>query len=126
MTNATALLSLGVSIALMSVAQLVLKARFLLLGHSGEAAPGLWETVQKALADPLIWLAGGLIGVGACCWYLAMLRLPISLMLPLAGLIAPIVSLGAWLMLGESLTPAKFAAILVIAAGAAWLGWLNS
>ena len=126
MTNTAALIVLAVSIIAMSIAQLLLKARFLLLGHTGTTPPPIGDTVRQGIADPWLWGAVVLIVIAGVCWYLAMLRLPISLMLPLAGLIAPIVSIGAWLLLGEDLTLAKLAAIMTISAGAAWLGWLNT
>ena len=127
MSGPVALAALAASIVLMAGAQLLLKARLNVLGHQrAESVGGLWRTLLDGLGDPLIWAAGLVIGVAAACWYSAMLRLPISLMLPLAGLIAPIVSIGAWLLLGESLSAAKIAAILLIAGGAAWLGWLSA
>jgi drug/metabolite transporter (DMT)-like permease len=82
--------------------------------------------MRLALADPLLWFAGLLILLGVICWYLSMTRLPLSLMLPLAAAIAPVVSVGAYFLLGEVLTPAKIAAIAMITVGVSWLGWLNA
>jgi drug/metabolite transporter (DMT)-like permease len=124
--HATALLLLATAIVLMSATQLLFKARFSMLARVHEQTVRLTDIIRSALADPLMWVAGAMLLIAAAGWYLSMLRLPISLMLPLASLVAPIATIGAWLILGEPVTPAKLTAILVIAAGAAWLGWLNS
>lgn len=112
------------SLTAVALSQLILKARFSHLGLSGHDS--FLPILSRVLSDPLCWIAAALVVGGAACWYLAMIGLPLSFMLPTAGIVAPIVSLGAYLLLGESLTPAKLAAILVIASGVAWLGWLNS
>lgn len=126
MTNSSAMLSLTISLSTIAAAQLLLKARLALLGYEADLVPTVTATMQRAVSDPWFWCAGGLVLTSAITWYAAMLRLPLSLMLPLAALLAPMVSIGAWALLGEDLTPAKCAAITVIAAGTAWLGWLNS
>ena len=67
-----------------------------------------------------------LVVAGAICWYLALLRLPVSFMLPVAALIAPVTAVGANLFLGETLTVGKACAILTIMGGVIWLGTQQS
>ncbi len=126
MTKMTALLTLGISLVAVAISQLAFKAAFTRLAEHWAPGHAYGTTAWRVAADPLIWTAVVLVLLGAACWYLAMIRLPLSLMLPMASVISPIVSIGAYFMLGESLTPAKVAAILMIAAGVAWLGWLNT
>lgn len=96
------------------------------LGMSGSQNLGFADAATRALSDPLTWVAGSLVVIGAGCWYLALTRLPLSLMLPVAGLVAPIVAIAAHFALGESLSIAKLAAIFVIAFGVIWLGFLQT
>jgi drug/metabolite transporter (DMT)-like permease len=126
LSRAGALAALAVSLATVGTSQLVFKARLNRLAEHFDAGPTPLVIAWRALCDPLLWLAGLLVLIGFVCWYLAMLRLPLSMMLPMAASIAPLVSIGSYFILGESLTPTKIAAILVIAGGVAWLGWLNT
>jgi drug/metabolite transporter (DMT)-like permease len=125
-TRAAAFTALGVSLTAVGISQLVFKARLNRLAEDFDAGSLPLATVWRALSDPLLWLAGLLVLVGIVSWYLAMVRLPLNTMLPLAASIAPVVSIGSYFILGEVLTPTKIAAILFIAAGVAWLGWLNT
>lgn len=126
MTKMIAVTLLAVSLAAVSASQLILKYALsrqewpLIDGDQWTAAA--WRLVSS----PTIWVGASLVLVGVICWYLAMVRLPLTLMLPMAGSIAPVVSIGAYVFLGESLTPYKIAAIVLIAAGVSWLAWLNS
>jgi drug/metabolite transporter (DMT)-like permease len=126
MTRTGALAALAVSLATVGTSQLVFKARLNRLAEHFYAGPTALAIAWRALCDPVLWLAALLILIGFVCWYLAMLRLPLSMMLPMAASIAPLVSIGSYFILGENLTPTKIAAILVIAGGVAWLGWLNT
>jgi drug/metabolite transporter (DMT)-like permease len=68
-----------------------------------------------------MWLVIALVVAGAALWYLAMIRIPVSVMLPLASLVSPIVAVGAHYFLGESLSPSKVGAIGLVVAGGFWL-----
>lgn len=129
MTKSLAVLILAVSLISVGASQLVLKARMaaLTLPVAGGVTGNPWVALLlRALADPYVWLGAAMVGVGAVCWYVALTKLPLSLMMPVASIIAPCVSIGAWYFLGESLSLAKLGAILTIMVGVAWLGWLNA
>lgn len=122
----TALVILGICIVCVAASQVLLKARMGALGMSGSQNLGFADAATRALSDPLTWVAGSLVVIGAGCWYLALTRLPLSLMLPVAGLVAPIVAIAAHFALDESLSVAKLAAIFIIAIGVIWLGFLQT
>ncbi len=122
MTRSAALSTLGISILSVASSQLLFKGRMIAVGSLVETALAERRIPWFLLEDLRLWLAIVLLLLGASCWYLSMTKLPLSLMLPIGGMIAPIVSVGAWAFLGESLTAQKLAAILVIASGVVWLG----
>lgn len=126
MDKSTATIALAVSLTSVAASQLLFKMSFAHIERGMTAGQSYLTIALRALADPLLCLAVLFVLVGAFCWYFAMIRLPLTLMLPMSGIIAPIVSLGAWLALGESMTMAKAAAIMLISIGVVWLGWLNS
>lgn len=117
---------IAVAIILASAAQLLIKARFdaLQIGHLKEQS--LWMLIVQLLGDAGLWVAGVMMISCAVLWYAALTRLPLSFVLPATAIIAPLVSVGAYFLLGEELTLAKSAAILVIATGVAWLGYLQA
>jgi len=121
-----ALAMLLVSLASATTSQLILKARLVSLAESLQLGHGVLAVLIRALSDPYIWLGGGGVVIGGACWYLAMTKLPLSLMLPAASIIAPCASIGAYYFFGESLTAAKICAIAVIVIGVSWLGWLDA
>lgn len=126
MTKTTAFLTLAASLGTVAISQLLFKARLMDLHQDADLRSTLLAAAGRAARDPLLWLAVVMVLVGAICWYLSMIRLPLSFMLPMAAAIAPVVSISAHFLLGEALTAAKIAAILTVAAGVAWLGWLNT
>ncbi len=117
-----ALAALFASLIAVSASQLVIKARFEALGLTTAGSVAWDEALWRMLADPLLWAGAGLVVLGSLGWYLAMTSLPVSFMLPVSALISPLVAIGAYFCLGESLGASKIAAILVIAAGVVWLG----
>ena len=126
MTRAIAFILFTMSLLTVAASQLLFKARLTLLGETVDSSRPMLASISRTLADPWLWAAALLVATGAACWYLAMIKLPLGFMLPLASMIAPFVTIGAWLFLNEGLTPPKLAAVAVIALGAAWLGWLNA
>ena len=126
MTKGLAVLLLALAILFVTASQLIIKARlsFLHIEFSSWSVGG--ELFIRILSDAWLWLGFFLLVSSALCWYLAMIKLPISLMLPVGALVAPIVSVGAYFMLGEELSAAKSTAIMWIALGVLWLGWLNT
>jgi drug/metabolite transporter (DMT)-like permease len=125
MSNYAPYVSLGTALATVSIAQLLFKSRLMRLNDAAVKL-SLIEMLCAAMADPLIWLGAIILLVGVCCWYFAMIELPLSLMLPMSSVVTPIVSISAVLLFGENLTLAKLTAILVILVGVAWLGYLNA
>ena len=111
------------SIASLAAAQIILKWRF---GHrlQGAAHPiSPTEFITTALSDYWIWLGVTLIVLGALMWYAALTRLPLSFMMPIASLVAPITVVCAYVFLKEPLTAGQVAAIAMIAVGVAWLSY---
>lgn len=125
MTRYGATTALVIAIVVIAISQLLIKGRMNVLSPSIQNALSLHRIPWQVLADPLLWMAVLLVAIGGLCWYIAMIKLPLSLMLPMAAAIAPIVSIGGWAFLGETLNGPKIAAILVIALGVAWLGMLE-
>lgn len=126
MTRANAVICLSVSLAAVAISQITLKASLIRLERAWMPGQSYRQFAWLVLTDPANWMAVALMTIGVVGWYLAMLRLPLSLMLPMSGFIAPVVTVGAWAVLGETLSLPKIAAIVTIAAGVAWLGWLNT
>jgi drug/metabolite transporter (DMT)-like permease len=126
MTRTTALVMLFVSLAGATASQLILKSRLVMLSETLQLGHGVLAVLMRALSDPYIWLGGGCVIIGGCCWYLALTKLPLSFMLPAASIIAPCASIGAYYFFGESLTVSKICAIAFIMIGVSWLGWLNA
>lgn len=125
MTKGLAALTYAVSLTAVAASQLMFKAGMTRVAEQADAASAL-ATIRHALATPIMWVGAGALVTGAACWYIAMIRLPLSLMMPMAALIAPAVSIAAWALFGEPLSAQKLAAIGLIAGGALWLGWLNA
>lgn len=125
-TKSIALFLLAVSLFTVAGSQILFKARIMQINEVFAANDSIFTGVFRALSDPPIWAAGLMTVVGAACWYLAMIKLPISFMLPISSLIGPIAAIGAYFLLGESLPPTKVGAIAVITIGATWLGCLSS
>ena len=126
LTYRGATLSLVVSLFCLAGSQILVKWRFGVLCLDSHEARS-WPTWARiVLSDVGLWFAGLLIFGGAAAWYASMTRLPLSLMLPVGGVVSPLVAVGAHLLLGERLTPLEFVIILVIAGGVAALAFLQS
>ena len=116
MTSVTGHILLAVSLLSVACSQLLLKARLTLRASAPDA-----QWIIETLKDPWIWMGAILVLLGVVCWYLALMRLPLSFMMPMAVLISPVVSVGAWIFLGEAIELQQAAAIAVITTGALWL-----
>jgi drug/metabolite transporter (DMT)-like permease len=116
----------GVSLCGYVVSQLVLRSRLEklevgdALAHSVAAGAGL------VIRDLACWGAGLLLVVGSLCWYVAMTKLPIQFMVPMAAIVTPAVALGSVLFLGQQLSIEKMMAIGLITIGVAWLGSMGA
>jgi drug/metabolite transporter (DMT)-like permease len=116
------LLILAASIVAVAASQLIAKWRLELIFGDQSAVSAPRIMLWTAVSDGWLWLAAMLIVASAVCWYAAMTRLPLTLMMPMAGAIAPIVAVAAFLLFKEPLSATQFAAIVVIALGVIWLG----
>lgn len=125
MTKKLAILVFAASLISVAASQLIFKAGMTRIGEQVSGLPWL-QIVRLVLTSPMIWVGAVALVTGTACWYFAMTRLPLSLMMPLAALIAPTVSIAAWGFFGEPLTAQMLAAISLITVGALWLGWLNT
>lgn len=114
---------LAISISSVAASQLIMKWRLGQSVLSSESSRSRNEYILTSLGDGWIWLAIALIGVSATLWYVAMSRLPLSFMMPMAAIVAPVVAISAHLFLKEPLTAGQIAAIAMISGGVAWLGW---
>lgn len=125
MTRQTALIALLCSIAFVTGSQLIIKARFAALDIADQLGSDPVSTFWLALRDMM--LLGGilLLFAGAVLWYVALSRLPLGLMMPIAAMIMPLVVIGSAIFLGEILTGQKGMAIAVITAGTLWLCYLH-
>lgn len=122
-SRSTAVMFLVMSLAAVAASQIIIKARFMGAGLDLSSRDSFWvDTLSRILCDPAVWFCGGLLVFGALCWYLALIRLPLSFMLPVAGVLSPIVAIAAHYWLDEPLPPQKLAAICLIAVGVVWLG----
>jgi len=124
LTKSFAVLIYFSGLVMIATSQLLLKAGMMRIAEAG--ALSRLDMARLALTMPAVWLGAAAVVAGTICWYVALMRLPLSFMMPMAALIAPSVSIAAWALFGDPLSGAKLAAIGLIAIGALWLGWLNA
>lgn len=125
LTYRVALAVFMLGLASIASSQLIVKWRFGTIGASLAHGAGLIDIARAGLADKWLWGAALLIGTGVVSWYAAMVRLPLTLMLPIGGIVSPIVVVGAHYLLGEPLSGGQVAAIALITVGVAMLGYLQ-
>lgn len=114
---------LAVSIVSIAASQLIMKWRLSGIAPVETGQRTRVDYVWAAIGDGWIWLGVCLIGISAVLWYAAMSRLPLTLMMPMAALVAPLVAFSAYLFLREPLSSGQMMAIAMIAVGVAWLGY---
>lgn len=103
------------SVSLSALAQLALKVGTT-AAASGRSA-GIGGEIGGLAQSPMILLGLGLYGVGALLWLFVLGRAPLSLAYPFVGIGFILTMLaGAW-WLDESLSAARIAGTLMIAAG---------
>ncbi|MGL4490687.1 MAG: hypothetical protein ACRCU5_14710 [Rhizobiaceae bacterium] len=105
---------LFIGFAASTVSQLLIKARM----DPVTAAGGSY---RQLAADPLIWVAILCIVAFVYCWYAALARLELSLMMAWSAVVLPAIAVGGWMFLGESLGLGKIVSIIIIAVGVACL-----
>lgn len=97
-----------------TASQIIIKARLDPVTASG-------GSYRQLIADPLMWLALALILSFVVCWYTALTKIPLSVMMAWSAVVLPLTAVGAWMFLGEPLGVGKLVSIGVIAAGVAAL-----
>ena len=125
LTYRAALIVFFIGLASIASSQLIVKWRYGVIGPALPASAGPLDIARAVISDPWLWVAAVLIGTGVLTWYTAMTRLPLTLMMPLGGIVSPLVVIGAYLFLNEPLTAGQMVAVLIIAAGVALLGYLH-
>ncbi len=125
LTQRTAIIIFVIGLASIASSQLMVKWRFGAIGPSLPAGAGAFEIGRAVISDKWLWFAAALIGAGLVTWYAALTQLPLTFMFPVAGIVSPVVAMGAHLLLGEPLSLGQMGAILMIAVGVALLGFLQ-
>lgn len=97
-----------------TASQVIIKARL----DPVTAAGGSYK---QLFTDPLIWLAVVLILSFVVCWYTALTKIPLSVMMAWSAVVLPLTAIAAWMFLGEPLGFGKVVSIGIIAAGVAAL-----
>lgn len=103
------------SVSLSALAQLALK-----LGTTSAASArtaGVGGEVSGLIQSPMILVGLGLYGVGALLWLFVLGRAPLSLAYPFVGMGFILTMLAGAFWLNESLSMARIAGTLLIAAG---------
>ncbi len=95
-----------------TASQVIIKARLDPVTASG-------GSYRQLLGDPLMWLAVVMILTFVACWYTALTKIPLSVMMAWSAVVLPLTAVGAWMFLGEPLGVGKLVSIGVIAAGVA-------
>lgn len=100
------------------VGQIALKAGMTQVGQIGASSLAQpTDILVRVASSPFI--IGGLVlyGLGAVSWLAVLSRVPLSLAYPLLAIGYIVIPLLAWLLFRESLSPLRWAGILVIALG---------
>jgi drug/metabolite transporter (DMT)-like permease len=97
-----------------TASQVIIKARVDPITASG-------GSYRQLMFDPLIWLAVAFILTFVVCWYTALTKIPLSVMMAWSAVVLPLTAIGSYMFLGEALGLGKIVSILIIAAGVACL-----
>ena len=114
---------LSVSVIFAIAGQFTLKAAMNRIGRIGTAQVSRpWETIVRALSEPLLWLGLILFGVSAVFWLVVLSRVPLSVAYPIVGLSYIIVVAMARFFLDEHVPPLRWVGVVVVALGIALVG----
>lgn len=97
-----------------TLSQLLIKARM----DPITAAGGSYRSL---FTDPFIWVAVLCIVAFVVCWYTALARLELSMMMAWSAVVLPMIAIGGWMFLGEALGLGKVVSIAIITVGVACL-----
>lgn len=125
LTYRAALVILVIGLVSIASSQLIVKWRYGAIAKALTVNAGVLDVLVAVIADPWMWAAATLIGTSVVSWYVALAKLPLSFMFPIAGIVTPTVALGAHVLLGEPLSHGQMGAIAMITAGVVLLGLLQ-
>lgn len=109
------LILLGV--LLNAVAQLLLKAGMIQVGHFEFTLANVKPITSKILINLPIMTGISLYGISVGVWLLVLSRAPVSMAYPMLSMGYVINALAAYYFFGESLTPARLIGIFIIITG---------
>jgi undecaprenyl phosphate-alpha-L-ara4N flippase subunit ArnE len=78
---------------------------------------------RRAAADPMLWLGLAALAVEFVLWFCFLALVPLSTAVLVSSINIVGVMLGGWLLFGEDITGARGAAVVLILAGVAIVGW---
>jgi drug/metabolite transporter (DMT)-like permease len=111
----TSMALLFLTVMLAVYAQLVWKARS--LAHAALPLDRKLDYILTMFRDPWIWSGLASMAVGTVGWMLVLRRLELSVAYPATALVFVLVPLGAHLLFGETMSPARIAGLSLIVAG---------
>jgi multidrug transporter EmrE-like cation transporter len=104
-------------VLLNSFAQLGLKRATQATGAIEGSPQSLWLAGQQLATSAPFWLALTCYGLSIGVWVVGLSRLPVSQAYPVLSLGYIVAALLAWILLGELVSPARWAGIGLIVAG---------
>jgi len=111
------LLLLLLGVLLNALAQLGLKSATASSGAIMLERNSLVAAAGTFLATPVFWAALAAYGLSVIVWVIGLSRVPVSQAYPLLSLGYVLTALGAWALLGETLSVQRMTGIAVIIAG---------
>jgi len=111
------LLLLLLGVFLNALAQLGLKSATATSGAITLERSSLVAAAGTLLSTPVFWAALAAYGLSVIVWVIGLSRVPVSQAYPLLSLGYVLTALGAWAMLGETLSIQRIAGIAVIIVG---------
>jgi drug/metabolite transporter (DMT)-like permease len=104
-------------VVLNSLAQLALKMATETTGVIAGTRRGMWLAGQQLATSLAFWLALSAYGLSVMAWLVGLSRLPVSQAYPVLSVGYVIAALLAWIVLGETISLARWGGIGLIVAG---------
>jgi multidrug transporter EmrE-like cation transporter len=109
-------------VLLNACAQVLLKAGTNALGGAIHLTMSTWFTTLVKVFTTLPVLGGlACYGISLVVWIIALSRTEVTIAYPMLSLGYVVAAVGAWMFLGEALSPQRLMAIGVILVGVVWL-----
>jgi multidrug transporter EmrE-like cation transporter len=109
-------LHLGLSIAFVTIYELLLKVGAVETAHLSER----WSwTGLTGLASPYTWVAIVFVILSLVTWLHVLRSIPLSVAFPISQVVHALVPLGSWLFLGESIATLRGCGIALVLLGLA-------